>query len=287
MYSAKMNGAGATALYRPSMHAAVVARLELEASLRRAIDLNQFVLHYQPIVELHTGRVQGVEALVRWNHPERGLVPPDAFIPIAEETGLIVRMGAWVLAESMRQVCAWTHLNQGTQLTLNVNISARQLQRPELVDEVRQSLTASGLDPRRLMLEITETTLMLDTETVVERLASLKELGLRIAIDDFGTGYSSLGYLRRFPIDVLKIDRAFVKDLGRGKEEGAVAAAIMTLCETLHLEAIAEGIESQPQVDELRAVGCVVGQGFLFSKPLDATAIETLLRSSRRLRVVA
>jgi diguanylate cyclase (GGDEF)-like protein len=281
MYSAKINGAGVSALYVPSMYAAVVDRLDLEASLLRAVDLGQFVVHYQPIVELTGSRVRGVEALVRWNHPTRGLLGPNEFIPTAEETGLIVRIGNWVLAESMRQVSEWGH-----DLSLSVNISARQLQRPELINEVRQTLDASGLDPRRLTLEITETTLMQETEAVIEQLRRLKGLGLRIAIDDFGTGYSSLGYLRRFPIDVLKIDRSFVKDLGEGNEEAAVASAIMTLCEALHLDAVAEGIESHRQVAELRQIGCSLGQGFLFSKPLPAAGIEKLLAAPKRPRLV-
>jgi diguanylate cyclase (GGDEF)-like protein len=291
MYDAKGRGEEGFALYQKSMHAAAIARLDLESSLRRAIELEQFEVYYQPVVELGRNEIRGVEALLRWNHPQRGILGPAEFIPVAEDTGLILRLGSWALATAMGQARRWTDaLGDGASLSLSVNLSARQLQRAEIVEEVRNALTASGLNPAALTLEITETVLMLDTQTTLERLTQIKALGVKLAIDDFGTGYSSLGYLRRFPIDCLKIDRSFVKDLGEGPEQSAVASAIMALGHALHLTVIAEGIEEPRQVRELQQIGCEQGQGYLFSPPVPAADLEALLlrrRGTRKLTVVA
>jgi EAL domain-containing protein (putative c-di-GMP-specific phosphodiesterase class I) len=263
------------------MHADVLQRLELEADLRHAVDRGELVLHYQPIVDLRSGRVTGVEALVRWAHPTRGLLPPAAFVPLAEEQGMIGPIGRWVLEEACRQARRWPdQLPGGPALVMHGNQSGRQLHQ-ELTGEVAHALEASGLDAGALCLEITETVLMADTDASADRLRDLKGLGVRLAIDDFGTGYSSLNYLRRFPIDTLKIDKAFVDGIGLGSEDAAVAQAILNLSQTLHLEAIAEGIERPEQAAHLVAFGCHVGQGFHFSKPLAAAALGRLLRELR------
>ncbi|HEV3231651.1 MAG TPA: EAL domain-containing protein [Candidatus Dormibacteraeota bacterium] len=280
MYRAKAAGGGRYAVFEPGMHAEVLHRLDLEGELRRAVAEGEFVLHYQPVIDLVTGAATGAEALVRWNHPERGLVMPADFIPVAEETGLIVPLGRWVLEEAARQATGWQHLvGRGRRFEISVNLSARQLQGPDLPGQVAASLKSSGLDPECLTLELTETSLMQDTEGTIEQLHGLKKLGIRLAIDDFGTGYSSLGYLKRFPIDALKIDRSFVTGIGRGSEESALAGAIITLAETLRLVTVAEGIEEVGQLAELRRLNCRRGQGYLFSKPMPPADLEDFIRA--------
>jgi EAL domain-containing protein (putative c-di-GMP-specific phosphodiesterase class I) len=230
---------------------------------------------------LHTGEIAGVEALVRWNHPTRGMLSPLTFIPLAEETGLIVPLGRWVVREACRQAVSWQHLRpKGKPLTLTINISGHQLQGEHVVEDVRRALSDSGLDPRHLVLEITESVLMQQSETILDRLHALKALGVRLAIDDFGTGYSSLGYLQRFPIDILKIDKSFVDDVGRGDTESALARAVIALGETLQLQTIAEGIELKQQLSGLQDLGCELGQGFFFDKPIDPADIELALRNA-------
>jgi diguanylate cyclase (GGDEF)-like protein len=272
MYRAKARGGGAHALFVPEMHAAVLDRLELEADLRMAIAAQQFHLLYQPVVELASGRVVGVEALLRWNHYKRGLVMPGEFIPLAEESGLIIPLGRWVLNEACRQGA----LFGGPALSISVNLSGRQLQHAGLTDDVVDALRRSGLPPDRLVLEITESVIMQDTEATLHKLQALKTLGIRLAIDDFGTGYSSLGYLQRFPIDILKLDKTFVDGVARGGTDAALARAIIALGDTLHLSTVAEGVEHAQQRDELLALGCELAQGYLFARPLDAHAIDVL-----------
>jgi diguanylate cyclase (GGDEF)-like protein len=278
MYQAKKNGKGQYATFRPSMRATLMRTLDLEADLRRAVERDEFVLHYQPIVELAGGRVNGVEALVRWRHPQRGLIAPQQFVPLAEETGLIVPLGLRVLHEACRQASAWNAARRDQPpLTVSVNLSARQLQQPDLPGLVAQTLLETSLEPASLVLEITETLLLHDTESTMERLHQLKSLGLRLAIDDFGTGYASLAYLRRFPIDIIKIDKSFVDEIAAGPDASVLARAIVQLGQTLRLGTVAEGIEAADQLTELRGAGCQLGQGYYFAKPLERDEMNTLL----------
>jgi len=281
MYIAKQSGKGQYRRYEARMHTEAMERLELESDLRHAIEREEFTLRYQPIVLLQTGEIAGVEALVRWNHPTRGMLSPLTFIPLAEETGLIVPLGRWVVREACRQAVGWQALRPaGKPLTLTINISGHQLQGEHVVEDVRRALSDSGLDPRHLVLEITESVLMQQSVTILERLHALKALGVRLAIDDFGTGYSSLGYLQRFPIDILKIDKSFVDDVGRGDTESALARAVIALGETLQLQTIAEGIELKQQLSGLQDLGCELGQGFFFDKPIQPMELELALRKA-------
>ena len=282
MYRAKRLGTGRWVVFEPSMQAEALERLELEADLRHAVERDELELRYQPILELNSDhRIVAVEALLRWRHPTRGLLSPVDFIPLAEETGLIVAMGRWVLDEACRQAAEWQRRYPpppgGQPLAISVNLSGVQLARPELVDEVRDAL-AGRIDPATLILEITETVVMQEGDAVIERLHALKELGIRLAIDDFGTGYSSLRYLSRFRADILKIAKPFVDGIGRqSAEEAALSRAIVDLGTVLELQTVAEGIELYEQEVELQSLGCQLGQGFLFSRPLDAAALEALL----------
>jgi diguanylate cyclase (GGDEF)-like protein len=273
MYHAKSTGRGQCALYDSTMGRDAADRLELETELRRAIERGGLQVHYQPIVDLATGRIAEMEALVRWSHPSRGLMSPATFIPLAEETGLIVPLGRWVLEQACRQVRAW-QLQYPSQppLVASVNLSARQLQHPDLTRSVTEILNRSGLPPTSLKLEITESVLMRDADA--ERLRSLAELGIRLAIDDFGTGYSSLAYLSRLPIDTLKIDRSFVNRLGQEPESDAVVRTIVALAHSLNLSVTAEGIERPEQAAHLQHLGCRQAQGFLIARPLPASEVD-------------
>jgi diguanylate cyclase (GGDEF)-like protein len=276
MYRAKAAGNGFCRLFEGGMDALALRRLELRHDLQAALDGGQLALQYQPIVQLATGAVTGVEALLRWRHPERGLVPPAEFVPLAEETGLIVPIGQWVLDEALRQLVAWQ--DEGSATAMSVNLSAVQLQRPQLVDDVREALERAGVAPGRLTLEITESIFMADVEAVNETLRGLKTLGVELALDDFGTGYSSLGYLPRLPIDVLKIAKPFVDEIRTDPQHAALAQAIVRLAETLGLTTLAEGIEVPEQHEHLLQLQCELGQGYLFARPLDAEAVGALLR---------
>jgi diguanylate cyclase (GGDEF)-like protein len=278
MYQAKNNGKARYEVFQPTMQGTLLRSLDLESDLRRAVERGEFVLHYQPIVELSDRQVKGVEALVRWMHPEHGLLPPQRFIPLAEETGLVVHIGEWVLREACRQVGTWNAQRHGLPpLTVSVNLSARQFQQAGLPSLVSAALEQTGLDPSSLILEITESLLLHDTEATMNRMQLLKGLDVRLAIDDFGTGYSSLAYLRRFPIDILKIDKSFVDEVVNGPEASAVARAIVQLGTALRLETIAEGIEAAGQLAELLDSGCRFGQGYYFSKPLERDEIAPVL----------
>ena len=278
MYLAKNQGKGNYVIFEPKMHQALMERIELEEDLRRGIDNREFVLHYQPIVDLQTRRMMGMEALVRWKHPRCGLLPPDRFIPVAEETNLIVPLGEWILREACQQTQAWRQKYGGDLgISITVNISIRQFQQKELVDIVANALADSGLPPGTLILEITESFMIQDTEATILKLHELKKLGIRLAIDDFGTGYSSLSYLQRFPIDILKIDKSFVEKIGQGKEGKAVARAIIMMGDSLNLKTIAEGIEHPSQIQELQNLGCEAGQGFHFAKPLTTDDMDDFL----------
>ncbi len=269
MYVAKTRGKGQCVFFEPQMHTAALERLVVEADLRRAIEHEEFFLQYQPIVLLGTGEIIGAEALVRWCCRERGTVPPGVFIPIAEETGLISAIGRWVLRRACRTAKQWEK-ERGHPMRITVNLSGRQLQEPGIVEEVRQALADSGLDARHLVLEITESMLMHNTEMALARLTALKALGVSLAIDDFGTGYSSLSYLQRYPIDILKIDKSFVDVIDKGGEGPVLASAIVALGETLRMNTVAEGIETEAQRGHLIELGCELGQGYLFAPPLDA-----------------
>jgi EAL domain-containing protein (putative c-di-GMP-specific phosphodiesterase class I) len=260
------------------LQTAVTDRLERTADLQRAVDEGEFVLHYQPIVSLDGGESIALEALIRWVHPERGLLLPKEFIALAEETGLIIPIGRWVLGEACKRVRAWQqeHALAG-RLRVSVNISARHFQHEGLVEDVSKALRASRLDPSCLVLEITESLLVHDAESVIARMHDLKNLGLKFAVDDFGTGYSSLSYLRRFPIDVLKVDKSFVDDVGESDKALALTRAIVQLGKSLNLDTVAEGIEKSEQVEGLRALGCRYGQGFLFARPVAPEDMDRLL----------
>ncbi len=271
MYRAKAQGSGRFAVFDASMRDDVLERLELEADLRRARDRGELEVHYQPIVALRDGSLAGFEALARWRHPARGLVPPPVFVPVAEESELIHEVGRFVLGEACAQAARWNV----AQIT--VNLSGRQLERPDLVAHVAAALTESGLEPARLTLEVTETVLMHDTEATIERLAALRELGVRLAVDDFGTGASSLRSLSRFPIDMLKMAKPFVDGVGNGDEDAALARAIVDLGGSLGLTVVAEGIEQGAQLAQLRRLGCQYGQGFLFARPLTTEQVDELV----------
>jgi diguanylate cyclase (GGDEF)-like protein len=279
--AAKTNGKGRFEVFEPAMHSALKRGTELESDLRLAVARDEFVLRYQPIVELRSGRVTGFEALVRWEHPTLGMVPPLDFIPLAEETGLIVPIGGWVLREACRQVADWNRRRPDTlSLSISVNLSARQLQQPDLTQLVADVLASTGLADGCLTLEITESLLLHDVEATVTRLEQLRALGIRLAIDDFGTGYSSLAYLRRFPIDILKIDKLFVDAVATETPDASLTGAIVHLARTLHLSTVAEGIETVDQCGPLQDSGCQLGQGYYFAKPLTNTDAETLLFST-------
>ncbi|MBV8160262.1 MAG: EAL domain-containing protein [Acidimicrobiia bacterium] len=275
MYRAKERGRNRTESFQRGMRTIAVERLQVETDLRRALERDELRVFYQPVVRLGGGVMLGVEALVRWQHPDRGLVPPVDFIPVAEETGLIRPLGAWVLKESCRQVAAWNRANADrAPLSVAVNLSARQMSAADLTRLVLTGLNESGLEPGLLCLEITESVLMEDVGASRNVLMSLKELGVRLGIDDFGTGYSSLLYLRRFPVDFLKVDRSFVSGLGENSEDGAIVAGVLGLANALGVGAIAEGVETPAQADKLAGLGCEQAQGFLWSRPLPPHELE-------------
>jgi len=284
MYRAKASGKNAFAVYDESMDREVVARMQLNEELAAALQRDQLVLHYQPILDLATEAMIGVEALVRWNHPTRGLLAPGAFIDVAEGSGLIVELGGWVLNAAARQQAAWQAQGLG-HLFIAVNVSAQQLSRRSLVDQVDAALSHSGADPRHLQIELTEHALVEDVAANVQMLATLRLRGMKVAIDDFGTGLSSLAYLKRLPIDKIKIDRSFVGDLGGCSEDLAIVEAIVGLARALNKEVVAEGIESRQQLAVLRTLHTQHGQGFLFSRPVPPDEIAGfVLAADRRAR---
>jgi len=275
LYQAKASGKRRAMVFSQSMQESVQDHRLLKQDLRRALDRHEFFVLYQPTVDLVTGTYSGVEALLRWHHPTQGDLLPDAFVPTLEASGLIVPVGQWVLETACRQGAAWA--DRGLRITVAVNVSAVQLEADGIVDVVRGALDDSGLDPSRLILEITETAIMLDVQSTLVRLDLLKALGVGIAIDDFGTGYSSLAYLRQFPIDVVKIDRSFVSSLGEGPGPTAIVHTLVQLGKVLGLRTIAEGIETEDQLFRLRAEGVDIGQGFLFGRPMDVASVDRVL----------
>jgi diguanylate cyclase (GGDEF)-like protein/PAS domain S-box-containing protein len=282
MYRAKSSGKARFEVFDADMRASLMARLQLETDLRRALEREEFQNFYQPIVSLSSGQIVGFEALLRWHHPTRGMVSPGEFIPVAEETGLIRELGWWNLREACRQMTEWrAQYTDYSELTVSVNLSAKQFLQPNLVDDIRKLLQELRLPPRTLKLEITESTVMGDPAAAVEMLQQIKALGISLAIDDFGTGYSSLSYLHRFPLDTLKIDRSFISGMKEGGERMEIARTILPMAKNLHLDVIAEGVETAEQLALLQKLQCKYGQGYYFSKPVSAEAAAALLAGNR------
>jgi diguanylate cyclase (GGDEF)-like protein/PAS domain S-box-containing protein len=281
MYRAKAQGKGRHEVFDKVMHSRAISLLQIENDLRRAVEREEFVIHYQPIVKLKTGVISGFEALVRWQHPERGLVSPAEFIPVAEETELIIPIGMWVLRESCRQIRQWQLASTATTpLSISVNLSSKQLKQVGLVEYIQQTLQETNLDPGSLRLEITESVVMENVETATAMLRQLRSLGIQLSIDDFGTGYSSLSYLHRLPVNNLKIDRSFVSRMYPGNENSAIVQTVITLARNLNMETVAEGIETREQLAQLKTLACDYGQGYLFSKPVTVEAAGVLLRNN-------
>ena len=281
MYHAKESGRNTFQFFTAELNERASQRLEMETALRHALERNEFLLHYQPLMDLKTGQLKGVEALLRWQHPQRGLVPPLDFIPLAEETGLIVPIGEWVLRTACAQAMAW-HAAGFCGLQMAVNISSRQFQQHNLAALVTTVLNETGLEPQCFNLELTESVLMRNVDAAIVAMGELDAAGVGFSIDDFGTGYSSLSYLKRFPIDILKIDRSFVRDITTDPDDAAIVTAIMAMAHTLGIEVVAEGVETEEQIAFLRAHGCDVMQGYYFSKPVDAAALTELLRKTTK-----
>ena len=278
LFEAKKKGKDQYAVFEASMRESFQKHLELEADLRRAVLRHEFQLRFQPIVRLRTGEISGLEALIRWQHPERGMIPPLDFIPLAEETGMIVPIGEWVLREACRQAASWNERRgPGAPLTVSVNLSAVQLERADLPEVVGSALAESGLPARCLVIELTESLLVDHRQETLDRLAAIKALGVRLAIDDFGTGYSSLAYLRRFPVDIIKIDKSFVDDIGDVPAAASLTLGIIQLGQALQLSTVAEGIEDAGQLSELADGNCELGQGYYFAEPLTVDAMHELL----------
>jgi EAL domain-containing protein (putative c-di-GMP-specific phosphodiesterase class I) len=278
MYKAKAAGRNNYKSYSGTMKARLLQRLDMENELRRAIDEEHFELYYQPKVDVSSTEIVGAEALLRWNHYERGWISPAEFITVAEETGLILPLGKWVLQTACRQLAAWQD-SELSDICVSVNVSPQQMYSDDLVAVVKSAVSDAGIRAQMLELEITESLFMRDVEATIGTLNRLKQFGAGLSVDDFGTGYSSLSYLKRFPIDTLKIDRSFVQDLHRDSDDAAICAAILAMAKALGLKVIAEGVELEEQLVFLRHHGCDQMQGFLFSKPLAATEFETLVLS--------
>ncbi len=278
MYRAKENGKARFEMFDQGMHARAVSRLQLEGDLRLAVERNEFCVHYQPIIALETGRLAGFEALVRWNHPRRGMISPGDFIPVAEETGLIVPLGQWVLEESCMRIKQWQQESPCHRaLSLSVNLSGRQVAQPDMMSQIEHALDSSKLNPHCLKLEITESVVMENAEAATIMFKQLRTLGVQLSIDDFGTGYSSLSYLHRFPLNYLKIDRSFVSRMTSTDDNSEIVRTIAALARNLGMQVIAEGIETEEQHQQLKALGCEYGQGYLFSRPVDGRGVEQLL----------
>ena len=278
MYRAKTLGKARHEIFDQTMHTRALHLLQMETDLRRAVERQEFTLHYQPIVALDSGSIAGFEALIRWQHPERGFIAPNDFIPLAEETGMINPIGQWVLREACRQIREWQdRYPVYPPLQISVNLSGKQFMKPDLLDQIRDVLAESGIDPRSLKVEITESIMMENIETAVMMLHQLRALGIELSIDDFGTGYSSLSYLHRFPISTLKIDRSFVSRMDGNNENAEIVRTVIMLARNLDMNVVAEGVEQEAQLIQLRALKCEYAQGYFFSRPLSADAAERLL----------
>jgi EAL domain-containing protein (putative c-di-GMP-specific phosphodiesterase class I) len=282
MYQAKNAGRNNYQFFSQDMNESTFEHLAFESSLRRALDASEFILHYQPQVDLASGRMTGAEALIRWRHPDLGMVSPAQFIPVAEETGLIVPISNWVLRQACTQCVAWQAAS-GRPTQISVNVSSLQFRHRDFVELVTETLRRTGLDSGSLELELTESVVMHDADAVIAKLFALQEVGVRLAIDDFGTGYSSLSYLKRFPINRLKIDQSFVSDIGRNSDSEAIVEAIISMAHSLRLDTVAEGVETSEQLAFLRGRQCRHMQGYLFSRPLEPPALLKILTSDTRL----
>jgi EAL domain-containing protein (putative c-di-GMP-specific phosphodiesterase class I) len=282
MYRAKDRGRNNYQFYTPEMNRRTREMLSMESELRRAIERDEFVLHYQPKISLSTGEITGVEALLRWRHPERGLVPPGDFMPLLEETGLVVQAGGWVLRAVCRQLNAWAAAGIAP-VSIAVNLSARQFLAPDLGESIRLVLEEHGVKPEMLEVEITESSIMADTAEASRTLEYLENLGVKSAIDDFGTGYSSLGYLKRFPLRALKIDRSFVSDITTDADDAHITQAVISMAHSLGLKVVAEGVETDEQLSFLLRYGCDEVQGFLFARPMPADDCAAAIVDARRL----
>lgn len=270
MYQVKSNGKSHFAIFNETMQDHAMERLELETDLRKALNLDQIFVQYQPLIDLNTKKILGAEALARWNHPKRGLVSPNEFIPIAESTGHIIQIGYWIMEQACKQAKKWTQELGHSDFSMSVNVSGIQIQKADVVDRVKEVLERTGLPAKNLKIEITESVLMEDREEVIKKLELLKKVGVQLAIDDFGTGYSSLATLQSFPIDTLKIDREFISRLGNGEESNSIVEAILGLAKVMKMESTGEGVETELQADIIQSLGCTSGQGFLYDKPLSA-----------------
>jgi EAL domain-containing protein (putative c-di-GMP-specific phosphodiesterase class I) len=276
MYRAKEQGRDNYQLYAPAMNAQALERLALENMLRKALSQNELLLHYQPQIDAETRVVVGLEALIRWQHPEMGLVAPVHFISVAEKSGLIVPIGEWVLRTACSQLRTWRR-KMDNEITVAVNLSARQFQQPDLVAMIRSAIDETGIDPSWLEVEITESNAMQNAENTIYTLRELKTIGVRISMDDFGTGYSSLNYLKRFPIDTLKLDRSFIKDVTTDASDAAIVTAVIQMAHSLNIEVVAEGVEREDQLEFLRRQHCDIIQGYLFSPPLPVDKLEAFM----------
>jgi EAL domain-containing protein (putative c-di-GMP-specific phosphodiesterase class I) len=278
MYKAKSTGRACYALFTTDLHTRIYKVLQIESDLRRALERQEFILHYQPIVSLSTGKLIGFEALIRWQHPQDGFIPPYEFIEISEETGFIIPLGEWVLREACRQLYAWHQaFPEQADLIVSVNLSSKQLREPKLIEQIDDVLAETGLAGRFLKLELTESMLVDDVETVIQTLTNIRAREIQLSIDDFGTGYSSLSYLPRFPINTIKIDRSFVSRMTSDTESLEIVRAITMLARSIDIEVIAEGIETLEQLLQLKTIGCEFGQGYWFSKPLDRLSIQQMI----------
>jgi predicted signal transduction protein with EAL and GGDEF domain len=278
MYAAKEEGRNNYRFFSEEMNTRMLERLAIESDLRKALERDELLLHYQPQVESMTGRVVAFEALVRWNHPQKGMVAPFEFIDIAEESGLIIPLGEWVMRAACEQATKW-HRAGFPEIRVSVNVASQQLTESDLVATVQKVLTSTGLDGAHLEVELTESSLMSDVETITQTLQKLKDFGLSLAVDDFGTGYSSMNYLKRFPLDALKIDRSFVRDLNLDANDAAIAKAVIALAKALDLSTIAEGVEEEEQLAFLRALGCDLIQGYFFGRPMPADEVLGFLEA--------
>ncbi len=278
MYRAKEQGKARYAIFDQVMYEQTLELLQLESDLRLALERQEFCLHYQPIISLVTGRLTGFEALARWKHPQQGFISPAKFIPVAEDTGLIVSLGEWVLREACRQMRAWqTQFPNLLPLSISVNLAAQQIREPHLINQIARILAETGLNGSSLKLELTESMLMEDVQETIDTLFQIRAMNIQLSLDDFGTGYSSLSYLHRFPINTLKIDRSFVSRINSDNENFEVVGAIVTLAHALGLNVTAEGVETTDQFTQLQALGCEFGQGYFFSKPLNCAMVAAML----------